>query len=671
MKVKKRLLLNLLLPITLALALINLYTLKIVNERHREIANEKINILNVSLQQIALDPLWKYDIDVLKDAVDTFGKREEISKLIVFSDRDEILARYVSKSGHEKVYETFQLPMVKLGNYIGYIQVEYSDKIIAQTSSKLKRDLYNIQIVFILIFIIIISIYSRSIHRALQKIIWGINELLNENLDFKLILNREDEFLIIEKNFNDLTNKLKEDKTKAKRSIEEFNNTKEELEAAYNQMISINGVLETTLSNLELSEGKYKNIFKYSPFGIVLYNIEGNHIIECNNELLRIFDVETEYNLEDFFEKEGISRIIKSLYHSRDIEDEELYLSLVNKTVIVSVIPFKNEDKYIQVFFKDITEIKNLQIKLQNYAKDLEREVALQTRDLKEASDKIKNQQQRLVEDAYNKGLVEVTSGIIHNIGNIVNVISLNLDELKQAFESNEQVLPRFFEDVLLGELDKLNNLNPKLQRALEVMPDLLKVYKEFDIATNNKVEYLYKKVDHLKEIVQLQQNFVGSLGTEDYNDINHVIDEVLEIYESSLIKRGIRINKEYTGDSALLCDKAQMIQLFSNFIKNSYEAIEEADKNDGHINIKTKIKNDYLNIIIEDNGIGIREESKNRLFEFGYSTKKHMGIGSGFGLHSCKNVVEKYGGTIEYLSEFGKYTKFIINFPIARKEAG
>lgn len=669
MKVKKRLLLKLLLPITLALILINLYTFKIVNERHKEIANEKISILNDSLQQIIIDPLWKYDIEVLKDAVDTFGKREEISKLIVYSDRDKILARYSSTTTSDEIYETFQLPIVKLGNYIGYIQVEYSDMIIAQTSSKLKRDLYNIQVVFILVFIIIISFYSRSIHKALQKIIGGINELLNGNLDFRLNLSRDDEFQIIENTFNELTHKLREDKIKGKRSIEEFNNTKEELEAAYNQMISINGVLETTLSNLELSEGKYKNIFKYSPFGIVLYNIEGNHIIECNNELLRIFDVDSENNLESFFEKEGISRIIKSLYHSRDIEDEELYLSLVNKTVIVSVIPFKNEDKYIQVFFKDITEIKNLQIKLQNYAKDLEREVAVQTRDLKEANDKIKNQQQRLVEDAYNKGLVEVTSGIIHNIGNIVNVISLNLDELKHAFESNEQVLPRFYEEVLLTELENLKDLSPKLKRAMEVMPDLLKVYKEFDIATNNKVEYLYKKVDHLKEIVQLQQNFVGSLGTEDYNEINYIIDEVLEIYESSLIKRGIVVNKEYSSDSALLCDKAQMIQLFSNFIKNSYEAIEEADRFEGHINIKTRIKNDYLNIIIEDNGIGIREESQNRLFEFGYSTKKHMGIGSGFGLHSCKSVVEKYGGTIEYQSEFNKYTKFIINFPIARKE--
>ena len=55
------------------------------------------------------------------------------------------------------------------------------------------------------------------------------------------------------------------------------------------------------------------------------------------------------------------------------------------------------------------------------------------------------------------------------------------------------------------------------------------------------------------------------------------------------------------------------------------------------------------------------------KLFEFGYSTKKEYGSGSGFGLHSCKNIVEKYGGTIRIESIFGLYTKFIINIPLKK----
>ncbi|MBP6468317.1 MAG: HAMP domain-containing histidine kinase, partial [Fusobacteriaceae bacterium] len=338
--------------------------------------------------------------------------------------------------------------------------------------------------------------------------------------------------------------------------------------------------------------------------------------------------------------------------------------------VILSVVPFKSDKKYIQIFFKDITELKTLQIKLQDYAKDLEKEVALQTRHLKEANGKIKNQQQKLVEDAYNKGLIEVTSGIIHNIGNIVNVISLSFDELITSKESNENILPKFLDSVILKELNNLPDLansSTNLNKAKDILPKLLEYHNEFEQEFKNKIEFLLKKVYHLKEVVQLQQNFVGSLGTEDYNDITNIADEVLEIYDSSLIKRNIKVQKSYTDKPQILCDKAQIIQLISNFIKNSYEAIEEKDMKEGLIKISSYIKDNNFFIELYDNGIGIKENNLNKLFEFGYSTKKENGSGSGFGLHSCKNIVEKYGGTINVESTYELYTKFIISIPLKK----
>ena len=664
-ELKKRLIPKLILPALTILFIANFYILKIIDKQQKNVAEEKMEILNMSLKNTVSYPLWEYDIEVLKDLASSFVDREEINKITIYTDRFEPV---VVEGGGENgdTYKNFQVPITRFGSTIGYVNVDFSNKLISGKLHQYKKELNYIQLAFIGAFILLMLFYSRNINNMIVKVADGINELLNNNTDIHL--NLGEDFSNLEKSFNRLTGWIRESKMINKRNLEEFTNTKEELEAAYNQMISINGVLETTLSDLELSESKYKNIFKYSPFGIVLYNVEGNHIIECNHELLEIFDTDNETDLENLFIKENISTIIKTLYHDNGVKDEEFYLNSVDKTVTISVIPVKDKDKYIQVFFKDITEIKNLQVKLQSYAKDLEREVALQTRDIKEANDKIRNQQQRLVEDAYNKGLVEVTSGIIHNIGNIVNVISLNLDELKHAFESNEKVLPNFISDIMLVELNKLEGLDEKLARAVKIMPDILHVYNEFDQEINSKVEYLYRKVEHLKEIVQLQQNFVGSLGTEDYNEINLIIEEVLEIYDSSLTKRSIFVEKDYGKESSLLCDKAQMIQLFSNFIKNSYEAIEEAERVDGKISIKSYMHGSYLTIEIQDNGIGIRPESDDKIFNFGYTTKKHMGIGTGFGLHSCKEIVEKYGGTLEYQSEFDKYTKFIINLPVARK---
>ena len=67
------------------------------------------------------------------------------------------------------------------------------------------------------------------------------------------------------------------------------------------------------------------------------------------------------------------------------------------------------------------------------------------------------------------------------------------------------------------------------------------------------------------------------------------------------------------------------------------------------------------------DNGIDIKEKSLDKLFDFGYYTKKENGNGSGFGLHSCKNIVEKYGGTISVESVYELYTKFIISIPLKK----
>lgn len=647
---------------------LNIYLIRITNNKRIEITEEKIEIFNMSLRSSITDPLWKYDIEYLNELSNEFIERPEINKISIHNDRYNIIIDLIASNIISDDYKSYQVPIIKLGSTIGYVNVVYSEYLLSSANSGFLRRFYTVLASLVLIFLLLIYFYTLNIKIASKNISKGIEKLINNDTNYHLNLNKYLGFKKIETEFVKLRNWFIEIKMSNKRNIEEFTLTKEELEAAYNQMISINGVLETTLSDLEVSESKYKNIFKYSPFGIALYNIDGNNIIESNHELLKIFSADSESSLDDFFKMENIPFIIKNLYHSNGINEEELFLDSIDKIVTISVIPFKDRDKYIQVFFKDITEIKNLQVKLQSYAKDLEREVTLQTKGLKEANKKIQSQQKRLVEDAYNKGLVEVTSGIIHNIGNIVNVISLNLDELKFAFESNEKVLPNFLEKILFTELKKLKNLDTKLEKAVNIIPDLLHIYEEFDQETNNKVNYLHRKVEHLKEIVQLQQNFVGSLGTEDYNSINQIIDEVLEIYDSSLSKRSIIVEKDYCKDSALLSDKAQFIQLFSNFIKNSYEAIDETERENGKISIKTYNKNSYLTIEILDNGIGLKPESLGEIFDFGYSTKKQSGIGTGFGLHSCKEIVEKYGGTIEYESEYRVYTKFIINLPLGRK---
>ncbi len=654
----------------LALVIFNTFIFFTFEQRQQAIVEEKKEILNLSIKILATDSLWnKDDASNLKARVREFAKNNEneVNSLKIYDENGKLKLELENPKVGKTT--TSQFNLVMNGETLGYIDIVYNFDSLINSINSIYVEILEIEIIFIIIMMISFFLHFREVSFYTYKVSDAISQLNNGNTDitlnYKIPIIKD-----LQENFNRFVIKLKNEKVLQKRNIEDFIHTKDELEAAYNQMISINAVLETTLSNLELSESKYKNIFRYSPFGIVLYNMEDFKVENYNEELLCILDNPNEKNLDLIFRNDGIFDIAKAIYNPNERVDEEFFINSANKIVLLSVIPFKGDSKYMQIFFKDITEIKNLQIKLQDYAKDLEREVANQTEHLKEANAKIKNQQQKLVEDAYNKGLIEVTSGIIHNIGNIVNVISLSLDELTTSKESNENILPKFLETVIskeLIEIDSLEILSPNLYKASQILPKLLEYNTEFENEMRNKIEFLLKKVYHLKEIVQLQQNFVGSLGTEDYNEINNIIDEVLEIYDSSLIKRNIKIQKNYKGSPKLLCDMAQIIQLISNFIKNSYEAIEEKDMNEGLIKISSEILNDNFKLEIYDNGVGIKESILDKLFEFGYSTKKEYGSGSGFGLHSCKNIVEKYGGTIKIESIYGLYTKFIINIPLKK----
>ena len=651
-----------------AFFIFNIFTYFTFSNKQRIIVDEKKEIFDLSIKNLVSELLWQDDLNTLKSAARNFINREEVISIKVYDEFKNIKVSYETSTPKSDDL-TSQLNLIMNGNVIGYLEITYNYDALNKSIRSIYISILQIEFGFILILLISMILHFKVISTYIYRVSDNLLQLNNGNTDNLLHLNLKS-IKPIEENFNRLVTKIKNEKNLQKRNIEDFIHTKDELEAAYNQMISINAVLETTLSSLELSEGKYKNIFKYSPFGIALYNIENSKVEDYNEELLRIFDNPNEKNLDLIFKNDGIFDLAKAIYNPNERKDEEFFLISANKIVILSVVPFKSDKKYIQIFFKDITELKTLQIKLQDYAKDLEKEVALQTRHLKEANGKIKNQQQKLVEDAYNKGLIEVTSGIIHNIRNIVNVISLSFDELITSKESNENILPKFLDSVILKELNNLPDLansSPNLNKAKDILPKLLEYHNEFEQEFKNKIEFLLKKVYHLKEVVQLQQNFVGSLGTEDYNDITNIADEVLEIYDSSLIKRNIKVQKSYTDKPQILCDKAQIIQLISNFIKNSYEAIEEKDMKEGLIKISSYIKDNNFFIELYDNGIGIKENNLNKLFEFGYSTKKENGSGSGFGLHSCKNIVEKYGGTINVESTYELYTKFIISIPLKK----
>lgn len=110
-----------------------------------------------------------------------------------------------------------------------------------------------------------------------------------------------------------------------------------------------------------------------------------------------------------------------------------------------------------------------------------------------------------------------------------------------------------------------------------------------------------------------------------------------------------------------IYADKSQLIRVFTNIIQNAIQAIPENRKGNISLSIK-KMENNFVRIIISDNGEGISEEKAKNLFQPYFTTKSS---GTGLGLAMCKDIIEKFGGTITYDSVEDKGSEFYIDLPI------
>lgn len=128
-------------------------------------------------------------------------------------------------------------------------------------------------------------------------------------------------------------------------------------------------------------------------------------------------------------------------------------------------------------------------------------------------------------------------------------------------------------------------------------------------------------------------------------------------------------IKTVFKGDSIIINgEKNRMLQLFSNLIENSVKYISEQPEPFIEVGIQ-KVKSKLVTIFVKDNGMGIPEDFKSKVFNI-FSRATNINnqeiIGTGIGLAHCKKIVETHGGEIWLESEEGKATTIFLQLPLS-----
>ncbi|NNE02516.1 MAG: HAMP domain-containing histidine kinase [Eudoraea sp.] len=178
--------------------------------------------------------------------------------------------------------------------------------------------------------------------------------------------------------------------------------------------------------------------------------------------------------------------------------------------------------------------------------------------------------------------------------------------------------------------------------------PDARKKIEEFS-------ESLIQQIDTMSSIASAFSSFAEMPAQQ--NETLNVVSTVklaLDIFNENYIHF---ISEEEEIIAKL--DRTQLIRVVTNLVKNAIQAIPEVES--PRILVSVTADNEYVKISVADNGIGISDEVKEKVFEPKFTTKSS---GMGLGLGMVKNIVETYKGSISLTSQEGKGTVFTVNFP-------
>jgi signal transduction histidine kinase len=166
--------------------------------------------------------------------------------------------------------------------------------------------------------------------------------------------------------------------------------------------------------------------------------------------------------------------------------------------------------------------------------------------------------------------------------------------------------------------------------------------------------------IDKAARTVSAVKKYVhkGQYNEKQEYDLCESIDTVLTIYHNQL-KHGVDVVREFENIPMLMGNADEIIQVWTNLIHNSIQAMD----NNGRLYIKVENKKDVVLVSFHDNGSGIPDEIKDKVFD-AFFTTKDAGVGSGMGLSIVKEIVENHKGKIYVDSKIGEGTTIFVELP-------
>ena len=283
-------------------------------------------------------------------------------------------------------------------------------------------------------------------------------------------------------------------------------------------------------------------------------------------------------------------------------------------------------------------------------------------RDLEKANQELREMSRRA-------GMAEVATGVLHNVGNVLNSVNVSTNLLleglrKLKLDQLGKVCALLREHV--GDIGRFMTADPRGRHVVDFLEAL-----EADLSASRgklleEVSSLEQGVGHIREIVTIQQSYATMRGLVEDIDSAEVVEDALKMSQGGFLRHGAKVLRKFCVVPKIVGERGKILQILNNLFSNAKYALDQC-KGEGHtieIRIETS-STGMVRIVVKDTGVGILSENLTRIFNQGFTTRKG---GHGFGLHSAANAAQSMGGSlIAESAGVNQGATFILELPQAR----
>ena len=405
------------------------------------------------------------------------------------------------------------------------------------------------------------------------------------------------------------------------------------------------------------SEQRYRNLFENNPMPMFVMDLESLGFVAVNNAAVRHYGYgQTEFLLlslpaitkeADPLDIERAFRTSQTSFDAGGWRHKKRNGEVIEVQLTAHTISFAGKIAKI-VLANDVTERNRAQRQLEEMHK-------------------------QLVEASRAAGMAEVATGVLHNVGNVLNSVNVSANVLAESVRKSKAASIRKVADLIeanKADLVAFFGADGKGQ----LMPNYLATLaQQLDAEQQGRlaeIEQLTKNIAHIKDIVAMQQDYAKVAGMMENFAPRALLDEALRMASPELQRCSVRVELDCAATlPAVNTDRHKVLQILVNLITNAQQAMEETPAADRKLAIAASCSDGgHVAIAIRDSGCGIAQEDLTRVFNHGFTTKHS---GHGFGLHSAANAATEIGGSLSGASDGpGTGATFTLKLPLAQPNA-